>query len=484
MSQKLSDLKPHSLWKHFGEFLKIPHCSGNEAALGDYIVGFAKKLGLEYERDEAGNVLIRKPASPGLENSEGVVLQGHLDMVCEKNSDITHDFSTEPIHAVVDGEWVRAEGTTLGADNAIGGCAALAVLETANLTHPPLECLFTVEEETGLKGAARMKDGWLRGTRLLNLDSEDEGEFTIGCAGGADSQIFLDLQRESSLAGNRTVVKLSGFQGGHSGVDINIGRGNAVKLLARMLWEIGERSPFSLVSLTGGNLRNAIPREAWAIVELPEAQRQDFQKALEQAFDAVKEEYRVTDPDAALDFEPADKENLPALTEFSQRTLLDLMNALPHGVMAMHPEIDGLVETSTNLAVVRNTPQRAEIICSTRSSTASSMEATRNRLAAICRLAGADINQEEGYPGWMPDTRSELLKVLKALHIEMFEKEAHVAAIHAGLECGIIGDKHPGMDMISFGPTIKFPHSPGEKVDIGTVERFWEFLIKLLERLA
>lgn len=483
MASKLTDLKPSALWKHFEEFLTIPHCSGNEKALGDYIISVAERNGLQWERDDVGNVVVSKPASPGMEDSPGVILQGHLDMVCEKNSDVVHDFSKDPIQAEIKDDWVQAQGTTLGADNGIGGCAALAIMEDGSLTHPPLEFLFTVEEETGLTGATHIKPDFLKGSRLLNLDSEDEGEFTIGCAGGADSLITIPLHKKSVSGGENLRIKLAGLQGGHSGVDINLGRGNAIKLLARLLWESSRNIPFSLAGFEGGNLRNAIPREAWAVVQCEQGRCAALSEELNRTFAAIKEEFKVVDPDAKLDLEEAGDPVSIVLTEESQKTLIDFLFTIPHGVIAWHPEMEGLVETSTNLAVIRTHDEAAEIICSTRSSIASALEGTRSVLAALSDLAGADIALEEGYPGWKPNLQSPLLQQLKTVYANLFGEEPHIAAIHAGLECGIIGEKYPGMDMISFGPTIKFPHSPSEKVHIPAVENFWKFLLTLLAEL-
>lgn len=484
MADNLTELKPHYLWKHFVEFLKIPHGSGNEKALGDYIVSVAERLQLEWKRDDVGNIVISKPASPGKEDSEGVILQGHQDMVCEKNSDVDFDFMRDPIQAEIQGEWIQAKGTTLGADNAIGECAALAILEDDSLVHPPLECLFTVEEETGLLGANKIQPGFLKGRKLLNLDSEDEGEFTIGCAGGADTQIVLPLIREKMPDGKALFkLKLDGLQGGHSGVDINLGRGNAIKLLARILFQAGQAVSFQLTRMEGGNLRNAIPREAWAEITLNTNDEERFRSVIQDAYTKIKDEYKVVDPDVNVSLEQIQDASVEPLTSEVKDGLINILCTVPHGVMTMHPEIEGLVETSTNLAVLRTSDDQAQIICSTRSSTASALDATRNILEAVSQLAGAEVTLEEGYPGWKPNLQSPLLKTLKEVYIQTFGEEPQVAAIHAGLECGIIGEKFPGMDMISFGPTIKFPHSPSEKVHIGSVEKFWKFLLKLLAEL-
>jgi len=484
MASDLKNLKPENLWKHFAEFLKIPHCSENEKEMGEYVMNFAKSLNLEADRDEVGNIVVRKKASPGKEEVTTVILQGHLDMVCEKNSDINFDFSKDSIQPVIDGDWVRAEGTTLGADNGIGLAAGMAIMEDNTLIHGPLEFLFTVEEETGLKGATSIKPDFLKGKILLNLDSEDEGEFTIGCAGGADTKIFLPLTRKTSSEGVEYMIKLSGFKGGHSGVDINLGRANAIKAMARILWQVSKATPFQLVNIKGGNLRNAIPRESWAFVLLDESKVDAFSDAVHKAFENIRIEYKVIDPNAAISIEKSEEDGQAPLDTKSQQALINFLFTIPHGIIAMHSEMIGLVETSTNLAVIRTLEDKAEIICSTRSSTDSALEATRNVISAQGETAGADVIQEDGYPGWKPDLDSPLLQTMKALYEDTFNEKPHIAAIHAGLECGIIGEKFEGMDMISFGPTIKFPHSPDEKVEIPTVEKFWFFLLKVLEGVA
>ncbi|MBA7646604.1 Cytosol non-specific dipeptidase [subsurface metagenome] len=484
MSSPFEGFKPSLLWKHFGQILKIPHCSGNEKALGDYIISEAERLNLEWERDKVGNVVVRKKATAGHENNEGVILQGHLDMVGEKNSDVVHDFSKDEIQTEIKGEWVQAKGTTLGSDNGIGVAASLAVMEDDTLTHGPLEFLFTVDEETGLTGATKIESGFLKGKKLLNLDSEDEGEFTIGCAGGADSEISLSLKRNKGSNGEPFQLKLFGFRGGHSGIDINQGRGNAVQLLARMLWHAMKEFSFELARMEGGNKRNAIAREATADLFIDPAKEQDLSSFFQNAFEEIKSEYQAVEKEGNFSFEKSEGDMQDPLTAESQEALVNLLFTLPHGVFAMHPEIEGLVETSTNLAIIRTHPNHAEIICSSRSSDASALEDTRNTIATLSKQAGADINQPDGYPGWMPNLQSPLLKTLKEVYQKVFQKEPEVAAIHAGLECGIIGEKYTGMDMISFGPTIEHPHSPEERVHVESVEKFWKFLTTALAELG
>jgi len=485
MPELFEDLKPSGLWKHFEQILKIPHCSENEKGLGDYIISVAEQNNLKWKKDEVGNVVVSKDATPGYENSIGVILQGHLDMVCEKNSDVNFDFTQDPIQAEVKNDWIQAKGTTLGSDNGIGLCAALAIMEDNGLQHPAMEFLFTVEEETGLIGAARIQPGFLSGKRLLNLDSEEEGEFTIGCAGGADSEISLPLERTKIQNGNLYRIKLFGLRGGHSGIDINQGRGNAVKLLARMLWQTQTDvvSPFNLISFEGGNLRNAIPREAWADLYVDPENVENLRSLFEKAYNKINFEVKAIETGIKFSFEKLENNKLDPLQTESQKRLISLLLSIPHGVIAMHPEMKDLVETSSNLAACHTSEANAEIICSSRSSTASAIESTRDAIAAACTLAGAQITQPEGYPGWTPNLQSSLLQSLKDVYTNKFQKEPKIAAIHAGLECGIIGEKFPGMDMISFGPTIEHPHSPEERVHHGSTELFWEFLITLLEEL-
>ncbi|UCC41321.1 MAG: aminoacyl-histidine dipeptidase [Candidatus Aminicenantes bacterium] len=481
MSSILKGLSPSLLWKHFEQILEIPHCSGNEEAFGDYIISVAERLNLAWNRDKVGNVVVEKKGSPGHDNAEGVILQGHLDMVGEKNSDVAHDFDKDPIEAEVKGEWIQAKGTTLGSDNGIGVAASLAIMEDETLVHGPLEFLFTVDEETGLTGATQIEPGFLKGKKLLNLDSEEEGEFTIGCAGGGDSEITLPIERKKDSGGALYRLKLSGFRGGHSGIDINQGRGNAIKLLARLLWQASKEFPFELVSMEGGNKRNAIARETWADLLLDPEQEQGFSAFIQKDFEKIQFEYKAVEKDAAFSFEKSSEEAGEPLSVESQTKLINLLFTLPHGVLAMHPEMEGLVETSTNMAIIHTHPDHAQIICSSRSSVSSALEATRNTIASLSELAGANVSQPEGYPGWTPDLQSPLLKTLKDVYKKTFQKEPEVGAIHAGLECGIIGEKFPGMDMISFGPTIENPHSPDEKVHTGSVEKFWKFLTAVLE---
>ena len=481
MSSVLSDLKPVLLWKHFDEIRKIPHCSKHETPLGDYVLSVAEKNGYKAKRDQAGNIVIEKPATPGHEKAKTVVLQGHLDMVCEKNSDVDHDFSKDPIEVQIEGEWVTAKGTTLGADNGIGLAAALAVLEDASIVHGPLELLFTTDEETGLNGAREIQPDFLKGRILLNLDSEEEGAFTISCAGGADSDTTLPIRKKASSGGEVLKIGLIGLRGGHSGIDIHTGRGNAIQLLARMLFKLD--IPFELIDLEGGSKHNAIPREAFAHLIVQKGDLDTLKKQLQERFEEIRFEYKAVEKDIKLTIETVQEEKNNPMEEPSKDTFLALLVGFPHGVMAMSQEIPGLVETSNNLAILRCKENEISVYTSTRSSILSALEATRAKIEAIGTLAGAKTEHLEGYPAWSPNLESSLLETMKTVYKDLTGKDAEIMAIHAGLECGIIGDKFPGMDMISFGPELKNPHSPDEKVNIGSIQRFWDLLLATLKAL-
>ncbi len=473
MDKALEGLKPELLWRHFDEIRRIPRCSKNEGKIREYVIKFAREKALEYEVDEVGNVLIRKKATPGHEGAPTVVLQAHLDMVCEKNSDVDFDFEKDAIRIKREDGWITAEGTTLGADNGIGVAAALAVLEDDSIVHGPLEVLLTVDEETGLTGASNLKPNWLRGKYLLNLDSEDEGVFFIGCAGGRDTVLKIPVSRKDRK-GTAFEIKVSGLKGGHSGVDIHLQRGNAIRILARVLYEIDGAE---IAEIHGGNKRNAIPREAKAIVFAPE---EKVKEAVEKVLAEVREELKYSDPEVKIEYSPSQASR--AIAE--SKRIIDFLMALPHGVLAMSLAMEGLVETSTNLAVVKTGEGEVEVVESSRSSVNSSLEFVCKQLRALGDLAGVQTHQPPGYPGWTPNPDSELLSKMKEIYRRLFGKEPEVTAIHAGLETGIIGKNYPNMEMISFGPTIRFPHSPDEKVEIASVEKFWRLLVETLRELA
>jgi dipeptidase D len=479
----IDNLEPKLVWKHFDEIRKIPRCSKHEEKIRDYVVDFAKEHCLKYKTDKIGNVVIIKPASSSMEKKPIVVLQGHMDMVCEKNSDVEFDFSKDSIKLKLDGDILKADGTTLGADNGIGLAMSLAILEDESLKLGPIEALFTVDEETGLTGAFAMESNMLDGKILLNLDSEDFGVITVGCAGGGDSKILMPYKTQSINGDMESInIKISGLRGGHSGVDIHEQRGNAVKLLSRMLWKASNDYDFYLTEIKGGDKHNAIPREAFAKVSVKKSDKIKFIDLLKNEEKDISEEIKPIDPKFGMDIEDIDKLNL-TLTKDSQKKLLNLIHGLPHGIDKMSYDIPELVETSTNLASVTLNENNALIHLSTRSSIKSSLQDLRNRIHAIAKLSDAKVTEEEPYPGWKPDLDSKILKVSKNIFKDMYGKEPKVEAIHAGLECGIIGEKFPGMDMISIGPTIKYPHSPEEQIHISTIDKTYQYVIEILKNV-
>lgn len=486
----VSELDPKSLWKHFDEILAIPRPSTKEEAMRRYVLDLAERKGLRHRRDATGNLVIEKPASPGLEGAPVVVLQGHLDMVTEKNEGIAHDFERDPIVPRREDGWVKASGTTLGSDNGIGVAAILAVMEADDLVHGPLELLFTVDEETGLTGAVALDPQAiaLRGRQLLNLDSEEENAVTIGCAGGAITRIVLPLEKAAVPEGATVLdLRLSGLKGGHSGMEIHLQRGSSVQLLARALYAAG---PFHLGGFQGGNKQNALAREASARVVLPPGRRAAFIEAVEKEMAGIKEEYRPVEPD--LRFEISDAADTRAAqsvwTEDLGRRVLLLLNVLPHGVLAMSHDIEGLVETSVNLAAVsEGISEGADgvgVLLSTRSSIGSALRALRRRLRACAELVGAQVEENEGYPAWKPNLESPLLRRFAEVHRRVQGSEPELKALHAGLECGVLGEKFPGMDTISFGPVIEGAHSPDERVKVDSVGRFYKLLTETLAELG
>lgn len=447
-----------------------------------FLLDWAKKHDLEACRDEAGNVLIKKPAAPGRENAPTVVLQAHMDMVCEKNSDTAHDFDKDPIQPYVDGEWVRAKGTTLGADDGIGMAAMMAVLTSKDIAHGPVECLFTVDEETGLTGAFALRPGFVSGNILLNLDSEDEGEMFIGCAGGIDTVVRMKYETESAPCDAFALkVQVKGLQGGHSGDDINKGRGNAIKILNRFLWDLNAKYGIRLALLEGGNLRNAIAREAWAVCVIDGNYKEDARVAFNVYMAEMENVWRVTEPGLQLSLESADTPSL-VLTKKDTDALLNALYACPHGVFSMSYRMPGLVETSTNLAAVRFEKENTVLITtSQRSDVDSEKMNIANMVEAVFKMAGAEVEHSEGYPGWAPNPDSPVVKVAVESYKRLFGKAPVVRSIHAGLECGLFLEKYPKMDMVSFGPTLRGVHSPDEKVNIKTVEMWWSHLVDMLE---
>ena len=477
------NLKPQRVFYYFNEICKIPHPSKKEEKIIAWLLETGKALGLPTKRDNIGNVLISKPATKGKEKVTPVIFQSHVDMVCEKNADTQFDFDTDSIQPYVDGEWIKAKGTTLGADNGIGVAYQLALLEANDIEHGPIECLFTVDEETGLTGAFNLESGFMTGKMLLNLDSEDEGEFFIGCAGGKDTTATLEIEWEEKMPKELIAynVFVKGLQGGHSGDDINKGRGNAVKLLNRILWNAYQEYDLYIADIDAGNLRNAIAREGKAHIVIPKKNQKAFEKYLKEMDKTYKEELRITDPDVTVAFEEA-KMPKKILNELLQ---IDLMNALyvcPHGVLAMSQDIPNFVETSTNLASIKFKNEKIVITTSQRSSLESKKQDAVDMVSASFFTVGADeVESGDGYPGWTPNPNSEALKVLVQAYENLFKKEPEVKAIHAGLECGLFSEKYPDLDMVSYGPTLRGVHSPDEKMKIDTVQQVWDLTVEFLK---
>jgi len=471
---EIKDLEPKILWKYFDEIRKIPRCSKHEEKIAEYIVNVAKQMGLEVTQDKVGNVIVRKKAKPGYENKPMITLQCHIDMVCEKNKDVQHDFSKDPINAYVDGDFVRAKGTTLGADDGIGVAACLAMMEWDG-EHGPLEFLFTVDEETGMTGAFNIEKEYIKGDMLINLDSEEFGSIYIGCAGGANSDIIMPLKFEDR-AGKGLKITVKGLRGGHSGVEIDKGRANSLKLMARVLYNIDAR----VSKVEGGDKFNAIPREAIALVQVEDEEKaKEKIKELEAAF---RDEYKRSDPDITVVVENADVNKV--LDKESNERVIKLLMALPHGVLAMSQEVEGLVETSTNLAKVEMDESRMHIVMSSRSSINSALDATLQTIRCASELAGCEVKEGSRYPGWKPNRDSKLLKIAEEVFKNLYSKEPEIKAIHAGLETGVIGERVGITEMISIGPDIEHPHSPDENVRISSVQKFWDYLVKLIEEIA
>jgi len=481
----MKNLQPQGLWSSFYSLTQIPRPSGKRKEIADFLFNYGKSLGLETLQDEIGNVLIRKPASPGMENHPGVILQGHMDMVPQKNSDKVFDFEKDPIEAYIEdnGEWVTANGTTLGADNGIGVATAMAVLADKNVVHPPLEALFTIDEETGMYGANDLKAGWLQGKYLLNLDSETEGELYVGCAGGIDTTATFDYQPVETEEGDIALkVTLKGCKGGHSGCDIHLQRANAIKLLFRFLKDAVANFEARLACVEGGSLRNAIPREASAIITIPEESYQDLQDLVDRYEDLWLKEFDGVEPDLMFKAEEIECPKME-MPEDVQDFLIHAVTLCPHGVYRFITEMPDIVETSNNVAMIKTEDNKVVIYCLTRSNVESRKEELASIIHSAFALAGADVKFSGAYPGWQPNFKSNLLRVMKETYEKEFGSSPRIVTIHAGLECGIIGANYPNMEMISFGPTIEHPHSPDERVNIATVQKFYRFVLAALQQL-
>lgn len=476
-------LEPKELWNNFADLNAVPRPSKKEERVVAFVKEFGQKLGLETIQDEIGNIIIKKPATPGMEDRKTVLIQSHVDMVHQKNADTDFDFDTQGIDMYVDGDWVKARGTTLGADNGLGVASIMTLLASKDIEHPAIEALFTIDEETGMTGALGLKSGMLEADIMLNLDTEDDTELTIGCAGGVDINATASYQPEAvsgAVKGYR--ISLKGLTGGHSGMDIYLGRGNANKLMNRLLHHAAEQHGLRIATIDGGSLRNAIPRESVALVAIPAGQAEAFENSVEELTTVLKHEHATTDPNLVVQLEPADAPAQVLPTDFQGR-LLRALYACPNGIYRMSPEIEHLVQTSNNVARVLVQDSSITIQCLTRSSVDSEKMDLAAAIKSALELAAASVSFSGQYPGWMPRPGAGIVQLMSDLYKEKFNGEAHVNACHAGLECGIIGANYPEMEMISFGPNIRGAHSPDEKVQISSVQKYWDFLLETLKRI-
>jgi dipeptidase D len=478
----LVNVEPQLVWKHFERLAAIPRASGKEAAARDYVQGIAASSNLETAQDASGNLIVRKPARQGRELAPMALLQAHLDMVCEKNEGTAHNFDTDPIKLVRDGDWLKADGTTLGADNGVGVASALSVMENKDISHGPLEFLFTVDEETGLTGASQFPPDLLKSKYFLNLDTEEEGMLCIGCAGGINTTARRKVKLTPPVGGRAWRIKVYGLRGGHSGVDIHQGRGNALQILGGVLQDLQERLPLELATVNGGSAHNAIPREAATLVVIETSRENELKSILGNAEAAQKSYLGAFDPGLQITVEKQERPATVMDAKDAENTVA-LLTTLPHGVLAMSPDVPGLVQTSTNLAMVKTKGDLVEILTSQRSAIVTGKMAAARMVATTSRLAGFTVEHTGSYPGWKPEPDSDLVRSLQEVHQKVFGHPAKLFAMHAGLECGVIGEKYPEMQLISFGPTIVDPHSPHERVQISSVANFWKYLRSVLESL-
>ncbi len=483
MARFTEGFEPEALWSYFEEISGIPRASKNERRVLDYLLKFARKRSIEHRNDSRGNIVMVRSAAGGFEDSPVVVLQSHVDMVCEKNASSDHDFDRDPIVLKREGEWIGADGTSLGADNGIGVAAMLAILADSSLKLGPMEFLFTVEEEVGLNGAMDLDTGMISGKRLINLDTEEVGTLYIGCSGGRDSDIYLPMHADDT-DGVLDFLRLgvTGLKGGHSGAEIHLGRANAIKLLARVLSSLKDSFPLRIVSVEGGDKDNAIPREAAAIIAVETNARDDVEKLFETFTESLVDEFRQLEPELRFSLEEQ-SEGLTVFNTSSSSNLIDTLMVIPHGVLAMSAVMENLVETSSNLSSIRTESGAVHIHASHRSSVESALAWNCELHRSIARLSGARIEQDQGYPGWNPDPSSKLLEHAREAVQQVLGRPAAVRAIHAGLECGVIKDRFEGMDVISLGPTIRGAHSPDERVHIGSVDSFWKILLATLRSI-
>ena len=483
MSTSVRNVEPKTLWNHFADLNAVPRPSKKEERVIQFMVDFGASLGLPTVVDGVGNVIIKKPASPGMEDRQTIVMQSHLDMVHQKNADTDFNFDTQGIDMIVEGDWIKARGTTLGADNGIGVASIMTVLSSTDIAHPPVEALFTIDEETGMTGAMGLVGGLLDATIMLNLDTEDDDELTIGCAGGIDVTATGTFIQEDTPAGMQGfTLSVKGLTGGHSGMDIHKGRGNANKLMNRILYQAANQFGLRITAIDGGSLRNAIPRESFATVALPNDRVDDFKKFMAEQAGILKTEYGTTDSDMQVLCEATDAPAHLASADF-QSKLLRSVYACPNGIYRMSPDIEDLVQTSNNVARILVKDGSYSLQCLTRSSVDTEKMDMATSIKSAFELLGADVSFSGDYPGWTPKPGADIVKVMNDLYSEMFDGKANVNACHAGLECGILGTNYPNMEMISFGPNIRGAHSPDEKVQISSVQKYWKFLLETLKRI-
>lgn len=481
----IHDLEPRHVWRHFDQIRSIPRPSKHEEKIREHLLSWARERGFETRVDKVGNTVVSVPATKGREKAPTLVLQAHMDMVCEKNAGVTFDFAREPIQLKIEGDWLYARGTTLGADNGVGFASALAIADDPEAVHGPLEILITVDEETGLTGAMQLDPSLVRGRRLLNLDTEEMNAIYIGCSGGGNSEIKIPVKREGASASSKIFeVRATGLRGGHSGMDIVLQRGNAVQILARAIHAGAAAADVRLSAIAGGSAHNAIPREAFATVSVDAGSAKAFESAVKAEGAAIAAELGAADPELNVAVSPADGKNVRVMDASSHRRVMAALLSLPHGVAAMSLDVPGLVETSNNLAAVHTDDDAVRVLVSVRSSIRSALLALRNRVNSIAELAGGTVSENEAYPGWKPNLKSEVLAATQRVHERTLGTRPELKAVHAGLECGVIGEKFPGMDMVSIGPWIESPHSPSERVNIPSVATYWKFLKALVAELA
>ena len=482
--EKLNNLTPKVVWEYFEQICQVPRPSKKEEQIIQFLMDFAQKHDLEAKQDKSGNILIKKPATKGKENLKTVVLQSHIDMVGEKNKDTDHDFEKDPIKPYIEGDWVKAEGTTLGADDGIGIAAQMAILSSDEITHGPIECLFTVDEETGLTGAFALESGFFDGKILLNLDSEDWGELFIGCAGGIDTVARISYDKEKPSSDHKSYkLFVTGLNGGHSGDEIDKGLGNSLKIANRFLWNINDKFDTSLAAFEGGRARNAIPREAEVVFTIHEDDEDQLESYFKEFEEEIKNELKTTEPNLRITLEETDTPSY-IIDEDSYYDLINALYGCPHGVYAWSQEIENLVETSTNLASIKmEDEERFFITTSQRSSVDSAKHDIASMVESVFRLAGAKVDHSAGYPGWQPNTDSEIMKITRDAYKRLFNEDPEVKAIHAGLECGLFLQKYPYLDMISVGPTIKGAHTPEERISIETTKQFWDLLVEVIQNI-